>query len=153
MNSFIQSIQKIIDRDLTVLEKELALYASEDLIWAVRGDIKNSAGNLSLHLCGNLQHYIGAVFGNSGYTRNRDNEFAAHGIPKIELLNEISKTKNSVALALGSLQQNVLSMPYPEEVFKVPMTTEYFLIHLTSHLGYHLGQINYHRRMIQNPSI
>ena len=153
MNSFIQSIQKIIERDLTVLEKERTFYSSEDLIWAVRGDIKNSAGNLSLHLCGNLQHYIGAVLGNSGYTRNRDNEFAAHGIPKIELLNEISKTKNSVALALGSLQQNVLSMPYPEEVFKVPMTTEYFLIHLTSHLGYHLGQINYHRRMIQNPSI
>ena len=153
MNSFIQSIQKIIERDLTVLEKELALYSSEDFIWAVRGDIKNSAGNLSLHLSGNLQHYIGAVLGNSGYTRNRDNEFTAHGIPKIELLNEISKTKNSVALALGSLQQNVLSMPYPEEVFKVPMTTEYFLIHLTSHLGYHLGQITYHRRMIENPSL
>jgi uncharacterized damage-inducible protein DinB len=153
MNSFIQSIQKIIERDLIVLEKELTFYSSEDLIWAVRGDIKNSAGNLSLHLCGNLQHYIGAVLGNSGYTRNHDNEFAAHGMPRIELLNEIGKTKNSVALALGSLQQNVLSMPFPEEVFKVPMTTEYFLIHLIAHLGYHLGQINYHRRMIQNPSI
>jgi uncharacterized damage-inducible protein DinB len=153
MNSFIQSIQKIIERDLIVLEKELTFYSSEDLIWAVRGDIKNSAGNLSLHLCGNLQHYIGAVLGNSGYTRNRDNEFAAHGMPRIELLNEIGKTKNSVALALCSLQQNVLSMPFPEEVFKVPMTTEYFLIHLIAHLGYHLGQINYHRRMIQNPSI
>lgn len=153
MNSFIQSIQKIIDRDLTVLENEIALYPSDQLVWATTGAIKNSAGNLSLHLCGNLQHYIGAVLGHSGYIRNRDNEFAAHGIPKIELLNEIRKTKNSVALALGSLQQNVLTMPYPEEVFKVPMTTEYFLIHLTSHLGYHLGQINYHRRMIQNPSI
>jgi uncharacterized damage-inducible protein DinB len=153
MNSFIQSIQKIIDRDLTVLENEIALYPSDQLVWATTGAIKNSAGNLSLHLCGNLQHYIGAVLGHSGYIRNRDNEFAAHGIPKIELLNEIRKTKNSVALALGSLQQNVLTMPYPEEVFKVPMTTEYFLIHLTSHLGYHLGQINYHRRMIQNPSV
>jgi hypothetical protein len=153
MNSFIQSIQKIIDRDLVVLEKEIALYSSEHLIWAVTGDIKNSAGNLSLHLCGNLQHYIGAVLGDSRYTRNRDNEFAAHGMPRIELLNEISKTKKSVQLALDGLQQNILSMPYPEEVFKVPMTTEYFLIHLTSHLGYHLGQINYHRRMIQNPSV
>ncbi len=153
MNSFIQSIQKIIERDLTVLEKEIALYPSDQLVWATTGAIKNSAGNLSLHLCGNLQHYIGAVLGHSGYIRNRDNEFAAHGIPRIELLNEISKTKNSVALALGSLQQNVLSMPYPEEVFKVPMTTEYFLIHLTSHLGYHLGQINYHRRMMQSHSI
>jgi hypothetical protein len=75
MNSFIQSIQKIIERDLTVLEKELTFYSSEDLIWAVRGDIKNSDGKLSLHLCGNLQHYIGAVLGNSGYSRNRDNEF------------------------------------------------------------------------------
>jgi hypothetical protein len=153
VNSFIQSIQKIIERDLTVLEKEIALYPSDQLVWATTGAIKNSAGNLSLHLCGNLQHYIGAVLGHSGYIRNRDNEFAAHGIPRIELLNEISKTKNSVALALGSLQQNVLSMPYPEEVFKVPMTTEYFLIHLTSHLGYHLGQINYHRRMMQSHSI
>ncbi len=149
MSSFIQSIQKIIDRDLTLLEKELALYSSEDLIWAVTGDIKNSAGNLSLHLCGNLQHYIGAVLGNSGYTRNRDNEFAAHGIPRNELLAEISETKNSVQLALSGLPQNVLSMPYPEEVFKFPMSTEHFLIHLTAHLGYHLGQINYHRRMIQ----
>jgi uncharacterized damage-inducible protein DinB len=153
VNSFIQSIQKIIERDLTVLEKEIALYPSDQLVWATTGAIKNSAGNLSLHLCGNLQHYIGAVLGHSGYIRNRDNEFAAHGIPKIELLNEIRKTKNSVALALGSLQQNVLTMPYPEEVFKVPMTTEYFLIHLTSHLGYHLGQINYHRRMMQSHSI
>jgi len=153
MSSFIQSIQKIIDRDLTVLEKELTLYSSENFIWAVAGDIKNSAGNLSLHLCGNLQHYIGAVLGDSSYTRNRDNEFSAHGMPRIELLNEISKTKKSVQLALDGLQQNILSMPYPEEVFKVPMTTEYFLIHLTSHLGYHLGQINYHRRMIKNPSV
>jgi hypothetical protein len=64
LNSFIQSIQKIIEKDLTVLEKELTFYSSEDLIWAVRGDIRNSAGNLSLHLCGNLQYYIGAVSGN-----------------------------------------------------------------------------------------
>jgi hypothetical protein len=153
MSSFIQSIQKIIDRDLVVLEKEIALYPSDQLAWATTGAIKNSAGNLSLHLCGNLQHYTGTVLGHSGYTRNRDNEFAAHSMPRVELLNEIGKAKNSVALALGSLQQNVLSMPYPEQVFKVPMTTEYFLIHLTAHLGYHLGQINYHRRMIQNPSV
>lgn len=153
MSSFIQSIQKIIDRDLTVLEKELALYSSEDLIWAVTGDIKNSAGNLSLHLCGNLQHYIGAVLGHSGYIRNRDNEFAARGMTSVDLLAEIKKTRNAVQVALASIRPEILAMPYPEEVFKVPMTTEYFLIHLISHLGYHLGQINYHRRMIQNPSI
>jgi uncharacterized damage-inducible protein DinB len=153
MNSFIQSIQKIIDRDLTVLEKEIALYPSDQLVWATTGAIKNSAGNLSLHLCGNLQHYIGAVLGHSGYIRNRDNEFAARGMTSVDLLAEIKKTRNAVQVALASIRPEILAMPYPEEVFKVPMTTEYFLIHLTSHLGYHLGQINYHRRMIQNPSI
>jgi hypothetical protein len=153
MNSFIQSIQKIIDRDLTVLEKEIALYPSDQLVWATTGAIKNSAGNLSLHLCGNLQHYIGAVLGHSGYIRNRDNEFAARGMTSVDLLAEIKKTRNAVQVALASIRPEILAMPYPEEVFKVPMTTEYFLIHLTSHLGYHLGQINYHRRMIQNPFI
>ncbi len=153
MNSFIQSIQKIIDRDLVVLEKEIALYPSDQLIWATTGAIKNSAGNLSLHLCGNLQHYIGAVLGHSGYIRNRDNEFAARGMTSVDLLAEIKKTRNAVQVALASIRPEILEMPYPEEVFKVPMTTEYFLVHLTSHLGYHLGQINYHRRMIQNPSI
>jgi Protein of unknown function (DUF1572) len=153
MNSFIQSIQRIIDRDLTVLEKEIALYPSDQLVWATTGAIKNSAGNLSLHLCGNLQHYIGAVLGYSGYIRNRDNEFAARGMTSVDLLAEIKKTRNAVQVALASIRPEILAMPYPEEVFKVPMTTEYFLIHLTSHLGYHLGQINYHRRMIQNPSI
>ncbi|MCX8491168.1 MAG: DinB superfamily protein, partial [Cyclobacteriaceae bacterium] len=82
MSSFILSIQKIIDRYLTALEKELALYSPEGLIWATMGDVKNSAGNLSLHLCGNLQHYIGVVFGNSGYSRNSENEFAAQGIKR-----------------------------------------------------------------------
>lgn len=153
MNSFIQSIQKIIDRDLTVLEKEIALYPSDQLVWATTGAIKNSAGNLSLHLCGNLQQYIGAVLGHSGYIRNRDNEFEARGMTSVDLLAEIKKTRNAVQVALASIRPEILAMPYPEEVFKVPMTTEYFLIHLTSHLGYHLGQINYHRRMIQNPSI
>lgn len=153
MNSFIQSIQKIIERDLTVLEKEIALYPSDQLVWATTGAIKNSAGNLSLHLCGNLQHYIGAVLGHSGYIRNRDNEFSAREMTSVDLLAEIKKTKNSVEIALGSIRPEILAMPYPEEVFKVSMTTEYFLIHLTSHLGYHLGQINYHRRMIQSHSI
>lgn len=150
MNSFIQSIQKIIDRDLIVLEKELSLYQSEDLIWLLKGDVKNTAGNLSLHLCGNLQHYIGAVLGKSGYIRNRENEFSEKGISRIELIAEINRAKNAVQQALQNLNENLLPKLYPEEVFKVPMTTEYFLIHLASHLGYHLGQINYHRRLVQS---
>lgn len=148
MNSFVESIARIIDRDLTVLEKELELYSQEENIWKTNEGIKNSTGNLTLHLCGNLQHYIGSVLGHSGYVRNRDNEFAAKGLTRTELLEEIHRTKRSVNAALSSLEVKALAKPYPENVFKVPMTTEHFLIHLVAHLGYHLGQVNYHRRLL-----
>jgi hypothetical protein len=149
MSLLIQTVQKLLDRDLAVLEKEISLYSSDAGLWNVAADIKNPAGNLCLHLCGNLQYYIGTVLGNSGYVRNRDAEFSTKGLTKEELLNEISKTRKAVALALENLNPTALETTYPVEVFKDPMTTGYFLIHLSAHLGYHLGQINYHRRLLQ----
>lgn len=149
MSLLIKTVQKLLDRDLAVLEKEISSYPSDAELWKVAGDIKNPAGNLCLHLCGNLQYYIGAVLGNSGYVRNRDAEFSTKGLTKEELLNEIATTRKAVAAALENLNPTVLETNYPVEVFKDPMTTGYFLIHLSAHLGYHLGQINYHRRLLQ----
>lgn len=149
MSLLIKTVQKLLDRDLAVLEKEISLYTVDADLWKVAGDIKNPAGNLCLHLCGNLQYYIGAVLGNSGYVRNREAEFNTKGLTKEELLNEITKTRKAVAVALENLNPTVLETIYPVEVFKDPMTTGYFLIHLSAHLGYHLGQINYHRRLLQ----
>ena len=147
-NPFIYSIQTILERDLKKLEEEITLYPSEETLWTTGGVIKNPAGNLCLHLCGNLQHYIGAVLGGSGYVRNRDREFAARNISREALISEIQKTKVAVRSALEKLDPNTLYNTYPEQVFSYSMTTAYFLIHLTSHLGYHLGQINYHRRLL-----
>lgn len=149
MSLLIKTVQKLLDRDLAVLEKEISTYPSDAELWKVAGDIKNPAGNLCLHLCGNLQYYIGAVLGNSGYVRNREAEFSTKGLSKEELLNEIAKTRKAVSKALENLNPTVLETIYPVEVFKDPMTTGYFLIHLSAHLGYHLGQINYHRRLLQ----
>ena len=146
-NPFIHSILTILERDLKKLEDEIKLYPSEDSLWNLAGAIKNPAGNLCLHLCGNLQHYIGAVLGGSGYSRNRDREFAARNISREDLLLEIQQTKSSVRSALEQLDPIALDRSYPEQVFSYSMTTSYFLIHLASHLGYHLGQINYHRRL------
>lgn len=148
MSLLIKTVQKLLDRDLAVLEKEISSYSSDADLWKVVGDIKNPAGNLCLHLCGNLQYYIGAVLGNSGYVRNRDAEFSTKGLSKEELLNEIATTRKAVSKALENLNPTVLETIYPVEVFKDPMTTGYFLIHLSAHLGYHLGQINYHRRLL-----
>jgi len=145
---FIESIRKLIERDLTKLEEEINLYPSEESIWKIAGDIKNSGGNLCLHLCGNLQHFIGSILGKTGYVRNRDDEFAAKGIAKSELVSEIQKTKHAVTATLEKLDKKLLSQEYPSKVFDYSMNTAHFLIHLTTHLGYHLGQVNYHRRLL-----
>jgi hypothetical protein len=145
----LETLIKLFDRDLQKLEEEINLYQSEEAIWKTAGEIKNPAGNLCLHLCGNLQHYIGKNLGQTNYVRNRDNEFAAKGISKAELIAEIQKTKQTVHDALETLKPSVLETEYVEKVYDFPMTTAYFLIHLTAHFSYHLGQINYHRRLLQ----
>src|SRR5690349_4324922 len=139
---FTTYISKIIERDLNKLEDEIKSYLSEDLIWKIDGQIKNTAGNLCLHLCGNLQHYFGAVLGKTGYKRNRDNEFSAKGVSRAELLSEIENARKAVRLTLEKVDTSILQQEYPEKVFDYSMATSYFMIHLSAHLGYHLGQIN-----------
>jgi hypothetical protein len=149
MMIIIETLLKVFDRDLQRLEEEINLYQSEEAIWRLDGEIKNTAGNLCLHLCGNLQHYIGANLGHTSYVRNRDNEFAAKGISKTDLVAEVQKTRQTVRETLETLKPSVLEAEYPEKVYEDSMTTAYFLIHLTAHLNYHLGQVNYHRRILQ----
>lgn len=144
---FIASLTTLFDRELTQLEKEINLYPDEESVWALHGDIKNSGGTLCLHLCGNLQHFLGAVLNKNGYVRNREHEFAARHIPRHQLLDEILKTKEAVKHTLQELDTEVLESEYPVQVWGYPVTTIFFLIHLAGHLNYHLGQVNYHRRI------
>ena len=148
MSDLIQSLSNILDRDLNKLEEEIKLYPSEASLWKIGGEIKNSAGNLCLHLCGNLRYYVGTVLGKTNYERNREFEFSATGIPREKLISEIQATKDEVRAALNKIDMQALENEYPAQVLGYPMTTTYFLIHLTAHLGYHLGQINYLRRLL-----
>jgi uncharacterized damage-inducible protein DinB len=143
----IQTLTQFFLRDLEKLKTEISSFKDEKNIWKISGEISNSAGNLCLHLCGNLQHFIGAVLGNSGYVRNRDAEFSRKNVPIRELVAEIELTAKIVEKTLMELKENDLQKIYPINVFGFEMTTGYFLIHLTTHLNYHLGQINYHRRL------
>jgi ethanolamine utilization protein EutA (predicted chaperonin) len=103
-----------------------------------------------LHLIGNLNHFIGAQLGNSGYIRQRELEFSLKNVPVAKLKEEIEITKELVKYALLKLKNDDLINEYPLNVFGAPMSTQYFLVHLTTHLAYHLGQINYHRRLLDN---
>ncbi len=81
--------------------------------------------------------------------RNRENEFAAKGLSKQELLTEIENTINAINDAFKTINPPNLTAEYPIQVLGYPMTTCFFLIHLIAHLEYHLGQINYHRRLMR----
>jgi len=143
-----ETLIKLFKRDLGKLKVEVDLYKNETDLWIVSKDISNSAGNLCLHLVGNLNHFIGAVLGDSGYVRQRELEFSIKDIPKSELIRQINDTILVVEKTLSNLTEDHLQKEYKRRVFEDTMTTEYFLVHLTTHLAYHLGQINYHRRLI-----
>ncbi len=141
-------LAELYERDLTKLRDEVVQYENESDLWKIENGIANSAGNLCLHLTGNLKHFFGAVLGNSGYVRDRDAEFANKDVPRSEMIADIEVTKNVVLSTLAELTEEDLGKPYPIEVFGHPMTTGFFLTHLSTHLNYHLGQINYHRRLL-----
>lgn len=143
------TLRKLFARDLNKLRTEIEQYPDERLIWAVDGQIANSAGNLCLHLIGNLNTYIGAELGGTGYIRQRDLEFSMRDIPTEELVRRINDTISIVDTALSQLSNEQLAADYPQMVLNNQTTsTEYFLIHLSTHLAYHLGQVNYHRRLL-----
>ncbi len=145
----IETLKILFTRDLERLKREVELYVNENNLWIVEKDITNSAGNLCLHLIGNLNTYIGKEIGGFNYVRNRALEFSAKNIPKVELVKKIDETIMIVDSALGKLTEEDLLKEYPIIVFDKSTTTEYLLVHLTTHLTYHLGQINYHRRLLE----
>jgi len=144
----LETLKLLFARDLGKLTAELELYHHESRIWHVEKGIANSAGNLCLHLVGNLNTYIGAGLGCTGYVRERAREFSATGIPRPELLRAIAETKAVVDKALTDLTPDALAQEYPLLVFDHKTSTEYLLVHLATHLTYHLGQVNYHRRLL-----
>ena len=144
----IQTLKTLFQRDLNTLRKEIESYKVESKLWIIDKGIANSAGNLCLHLVGNLNTYIGKELGGTGYIRQRDLEFSQKDVPKAILLKMINETMATVATALEKVTDQRLEEEYPVIVLAEKTTTGHFLVHLLAHLSYHLGQINYHRRLL-----
>ncbi|MBC5992380.1 DinB family protein [Pontibacter cellulosilyticus] len=145
----VDELIKIYDRDIDRLQYEIETFDQEDNLWKTMDGISNSAGNLCLHLIGNLRTYIGKNMGNFSYTRNRDAEFNSKDIPKQKLIEQIDETKHIVLGTLRNLEAKKLEENHLEDVLGFKMTNRFFLIHLAAHLSYHLGQINYLRRILE----
>ena len=144
----IESVRKIFLRDLKKLKEEIAAYDDENKLWKVSGDIKNSAGNLCLHLCGNLQHFLGAVLGNTEYIRNREFEFSQQNVSRKDLLKSIDHTKEVVDKVISGMTDRDLYKNYPIDFFEKNPPVHFVILQLLVHLNYHMGQINYHRRLM-----
>lgn len=145
----IETLIQLFERDLNRLINEIGLYKQEESIWKIDKGISNSAGNLTLHLIGNLNTYIGKELGGTGYFRNRDLEFSTKFVKREILLEHLNASLEMVKNTLSGLSNEDLNQEYPILVFTEKTTTEYLLVHLTTHLTYHLGQINYHRRLME----
>jgi uncharacterized damage-inducible protein DinB len=141
-----EELLKLFRRDLEKLITELEAYPDETAVWRVDGEIKNSAGNLALHLIGNLNGFIGVKLGGTDFVRDRDAEFASRDLPRATL---VAQVRDTIAVLERVLLDVNPEATYPQEVLGYPMTTRYFLMHLYGHLNYHLGQINYHRRLLR----
>lgn len=137
----------LFDRDLNKVIDELNLYQSESNLWKVEGNISNSAGNLALHLIGNLKTYIGKEIGNFSYVRNRDLEFSDKNVLRKTIIADLNDAILIINDSLKNLSDADMQKEYPLLVLGEKTSTQYFLIHLATHLNYHLGQINYHRRL------
>lgn len=144
----ISDFSAVIVRELRAARSELEAYPDEALVWKEVPGIANPAGTLVLHICGNLRHFVGGTLGGSGYARDRDAEFSRRGVPRAELFELIETTCDEVEEAIGRPEDARLSARYPTAVGGRLFTTSQFLVHLVGHLGYHLGQIDYHRRML-----
>ena len=142
------AIAAILDRDLRALAREVEAYPDERGLWTEVPGVSNVAGTLVLHLAGNIQHYLGAALGASGYLRNRPAEFARRSVPRAELLREVEAARAAVKAALCGPVSPDIQSEFPEAVGGVRVGTGEYLIHLATHFAYHLGQLDYHRRVV-----
>jgi hypothetical protein len=144
----IDDIRRILTRELEALAREVELFPDDDVLWATVPGVTNSAGNLALHACGNLNHFVGAVLGGTGYVRDRPSEFATRAGRREDVARRLRGTAEVVANALSRLPESALTAPYPEPHDGVQLPGGRFLLHLCVHLAFHLGQAGYLRRAL-----
>ena len=145
----LESLRHILTRDLQVLAKEV-LATPDDALWSTTDGVTNSVGSLSVHLCGNLRHFIGHLLGQDGYIRNRDQEFAGTPLSKQEVLLDIENTRTAVDQALLHLDPDMLDAPMPSPpAHHEGRSVRFFLMQLSCHLSRHMGQLNYLRRILE----
>jgi len=144
----IQLLLSNFENDINKLIDEISLYKDENDLWKLNSEIKNAPGTLALHIAGNLQHFIGAQLGKTGYERERDNEFSQRNISREILVQGLQESLHIVRTTFSKLSDEDLIKNFPIPFQNKIRPTIEILFILYGHLNYHLGQVNYHRRLV-----
>src|SRR5262245_21490531 len=139
---FIEASRVFLNQDfLPRLVACLEMMPDEDVWWRPN-EQSNSAGNLVLHLCGNVRQWVSASIGGVKFQRNRALEFATRDpIPKVELIERIRAAVKEVDAVLETLPANRLLVHYMIQSYN-PSGLQ-AIYHIVEHFSYHLGQILY----------
>jgi uncharacterized damage-inducible protein DinB len=120
---------------------------TDEQIWMRGGANENAAGNLVLHLAGNVRQWIIASLGGSPDRRDRDAEFNARGgINKADLAARLCETVDAAALVIRALTPEQLTGTYEIQGYRVSGVEVVF--HVVEHFSQHTGQIIFVTKML-----
>jgi len=148
MNPILEDIQILMTRELNSLKNEIELFPDDKILWSVLPGITNSAGNLIIHICGNLNYFIGSVLGKTGFVRDRESEFSRKSGSRAELVAQLQDTLEIIQKVLPGVSDSILAANYPKTIGDFELPCGRFLMHLAVHLSFHVGQVGYLRRIL-----
>jgi hypothetical protein len=140
-------LASLFERDLLRFVQELRAFPDTTALWQTAPGVTNPAGTLALHIEGNLREYVGRQLGRIEYTRNRPLEFAARDLAHDEIVARVEAVQPVVPRIIEALSDETLRADFPEQYNGASISTQQFLMHLYAHLNYHLGQLDYLRRV------
>jgi hypothetical protein len=141
-------LQRLITRELESFQREIELFPDDESVWRTAPGVANSAGNLAMHVCGGLQHFLGTVLGGTGYVRDREAEFGRRHESRAVIVAELRTTIGVVESVLSGPAERWIGKPFPVALYGLQVRTEIFLLHLATHAAFHLGQAGYLRRLL-----
>ena len=137
------------ERDIRKLIEEINLFRNEENLWKTQGSVKNSSGNLALHIIGGMNYLIGATLAKTGYIRDRDQEFIRKGVARKEIVAHLEELIPMINQTLNALGHDGMEAEYPLIFDDMKVSNSYLFVQLLVHLNYHLGQVNYLRRVFE----
>lgn len=141
-------LANLYERELTKLRDEINNFKDEANIWRAAPGITNTAGTLVLHIIGNLNFTIGTQIGGTGYVRNREQEFSLRDVPREKLVADIESTIEVIKTSLTGISQAKLDETYILQMAG-QHSTAWYMTFFYGHFTYHLGQVNYLRRILE----